>query len=49
MKYIKRKIVRWALKQIKKLPKDASYDTLEKYGIADITYSATGEKAYILD
>jgi hypothetical protein len=47
MEIIKRMIVRWAVKQIKKLPKEATYYTLEQYGICDIIIDPyTSEKYY---
>lgn len=49
MKSIKLLIIRWSVKQIKKLPQDVSYGTLEKYGIADIGFTQDGEKMFILD
>ena len=49
MKKIKQFIVRWAIKQIKNLG-DENYDTLGKWGIADISINEkTGEQMFIFD
>lgn len=41
-------IIKWAIKQIKKLPDNVTYEVLEKYGIADIN-TQNGEKWYLFD
>lgn len=45
---MKNLIVKWVIKQIKKLPDNATYGELEKYGIADISVQ-NGEKWYLFD
>ena len=50
MKFIKRIIIKWAIKKIKSLPDNLSFGQLEKYGIADVMKNeVTNENMYIFD
>lgn len=47
---MKKLIIKWAIKQIKGLSTELTFEDLSMYGISDITIDArTGEKCYYFD